>query len=197
MEAIGCSVLTNHQMPSLGFRVNILSPSLLKPPFSPGRTPPPRGSPPPSLHTPSPRGGHRCFSTMGAASRYRQGGDHGGVHPLPRSLSRGSGTLETCWGRSHQPVPTLAGGGGGGTHASGGGGCPHLPANGEDGDLTGTTPRFGDLGPFLLAAAGARGRTLHRVEVLLVPAAEGKLRQEVQPGKKGGGDTISRGSVPP
>lgn len=97
---------------------------------------------------------------------------------------------------SHQPVPTLERGGG--THT----GVstppppppPGLPANREDGDLTGSTPRFGDLGgterwqhlgPLLLAAAGARGWTLHRVEVLLVPAGGGKLRQEVQPGKGG------------
>lgn len=82
-------------------------------------------------------------------------------------------------------------GGGGDTHQ---GVSPPLPANGEDGDLAGTTRRFGDLGGTEwwqklgppLAAAGARGRTLHRVEMLLVPAGDGKLRQEVQPGKLGG-----------
>lgn len=83
------------------------------------------------------------------------------------------------------------------------GACPCLPANGEDGHLAGMSSGFGDfggterwqhLGP-LLATAGTRGRSLHRVQVLLVVAGGGKLRQEVQPGE--GGNAISLGVVPP
>lgn len=73
-------------------------------------------------------------------------------------------------------------------------GDTHLPANREDGDLTGMSSSFGDLGGTelwqhlrpLLATAGARGWTLHGVEVVLVLAGKGKLRQEVQPGKEVG-----------
>lgn len=58
----------------------------------------------------------------------------------------------------------------------------------------GGTERWQHLGP-LLAAAGTWGRPLHRVQVLLVVAGGGKLRQEVQPGE--GGNAISVGVVPP
>lgn len=151
----------------------------------------------PSLHTPLPRG---CCSIPGVTSRCRRGGDrgghHGGAPPPPRSSPQGSGTRETCWGVSHQPVPALQRG-----HTPRG--CPCLPADGEDGHLAGMSPGFGGfggterwqhLGP-LLAAAGTRGRALHRVQVLLVVAGGGKLRQEVQPGE--GGNAISVGVVPP
>lgn len=83
------------------------------------------------------------------------------------------------------------------------GGCPCLPADGEDGHLAGMSSEFGGFGGTerwqhlrpLLAAAGARGRSLHRVQVLLVVAGRGKLRQEVQPGE--GGNAISMDVVPP
>lgn len=103
----------------------------------------------------------------------------------------------------------------GGTHTTGTPPHPRAPtpcspADGEDGDLAGAAglgPGFGGLGginggrqhlgPLLLAAAGAGGvrggvqfggRAVHRVQVLLVPARGGKLRQEVQPA--GGGQEM-------
>lgn len=150
----------------------------------------PQGSPPPHLGGPS-----LLFS-------------HGGHIPLPagRGPRRGSppasllisGIRDTrnLLGSITSACPTPAEG----THT---GGCPCLPADGEDGHLAGMSSGSGDLGGTerwqhlgpLLAAAGARGRSLHRVQVLLVVAGGGKLRQEVQPGE--GGDAISVGVVPP
>lgn len=196
---MGCSSLRNHQVPSLCFRVN--TPPSSSPSF-PQEGPPPSGSPPPSLCTLSPRGGHQCFSTI----------------PWPHPATSGEGTtkgftphLAPHLGNPGHPKPVGGRGSitstcpphGEGGHAGGWG--HHLPADREDGDLTGATCGFGDLGgtegwqhlgPLLLAAAGARGRPLHGVEVLLVPAGGGKLRQEVQPGNEGG-DNISMGLVPP
>lgn len=87
---MGCSILTNHPVPSLGFRVNALSSHLLKPRFSLGRTPQHPPSAPPHLGGAvgafQPRGPHPASSgeeTMGRLTPHLTPhlGDPG--HPKP------------------------------------------------------------------------------------------------------------------
>lgn len=116
--------------------------------------------------------------------------------PTASLLTSGIRDTRNLWGSITSACPHPAEG----AHT---GGCPCLPANGEDGHLAGMSSGFGGFGGTerwqhlrpLLAAAGARGRSLHCVQVLLVVAGRGKLRQEVQPGE--GGNAISMDLIPP
>lgn len=104
----GCSSLADHHVPSLGFRVNALSSSLLKPHSSPGRTPQGLST----THSPHLGGAISAFQPRG-----------------PHPATGGEGTTEgfnphlapRLWDPGH-PKPV----GGGITVA-----CPHLGGGGD------------------------------------------------------------------
>lgn len=139
---------------------------------------------PPGLPTPSPRGAVGAVQPRGSHPAAGGEGTTEGLSPCLAPHLRDPRHPEPV-GEHHVSLshPCREG-----THT---GGCPCLPADGEDGHLAGMSSGSGDLGGTerwqhlgpLLAAAGARGWSLHRVQVLLVVAGGGKLRQEVQPGE--------------
>lgn len=123
---MGCSVLTNHPVPSLGFRVNALSSTLPNPWFSLGGTPigapqhPP--STPPHLGAAvsafQPRGTHPTTS--------REGPTRGFAPPLAPHLGD-PGHPKPVGGGGRAGITSAREGGHAGAGGGGGGGGTYLP----------------------------------------------------------------------